>query len=470
MKTLGRVAARLPRPVNGVSRSTAGLLVLVLFFAFVAALYNKERITNTVAGMFADTTRVQAEFSRDYQLRDHKSDVKMGGVIVGSAIGGEPSDSGSWIVTMQIDSEAAEKLGSSPSASVRPTLLLGGNYYVELRPGGGGEFDGETIPRERTSVPVELEHVLAAVGSEEAKDGIRASVGQLDGVLRQGGSGALENLLETAPDVLPPTGDVLEATRGTRPARDLPELVAGFQSAADALTHREGQLGEILSSLEASTAALAEGSAPLAEAASTLPETLRTTRAGLRDLQPTVDQLISTAESARPTVRELDGLLAELDPVLERTRPFLENLRPLLDQARPVVEQLVPVSDESTRVLRDVEGPVLDRLEGPISDTVLSPWEGSGHYAGGGSSGNPLYVELGYLASRGADALSWNDGSGGHSRLSAGIAANSVGGSGTPKSLQQYLETLGLASPGPHHNDGDAPATPSLPTEGGGSR
>lgn len=442
--TTASVAAR-----TGMSqRAIGGLLILVAFFGFMFALYNKERISNVASRVFTDTTTIEAEFPRAYKLRDHKSDVKMGGVIVGSTTDGRSSGDGTLIVTMQVDGDVRDKLGSTPSASIRPTLLLGGNYYVDLQPGGRGEFDGSRIPVERTSLPVELDRVLDAVGGKEARTGIRASIRQFDRVLEQGGTEAIRDVLTNAPATLDPATKVLRGVRGTRPNRDLSELVTGMHATGKVLTARSGQLQEIITSLRASTASLAAGSEPLAASVGTLPETLRVTRAGLADLRPTLRKLTSTAADFRPAVTELDGMLAKLDPVLKPTLGLLNDLNPTLDEARPLVRRLVPATTKATGVLSDVTGPVLNRVEGPISDTVLSPWSGTGRYAGGGASGNRLYVELGYLFSRGADALSWNDGSGGHSRLAAGIAPNSVSGIGQPLNMRQYLEMVGALPPG----------------------
>ncbi|MPY81461.1 MAG: MCE family protein, partial [Actinophytocola sp.] len=59
---------------------------------------------------------------------------------------------------MKLDNGTLDKLGTEPSARIRPTTLLGGNYYVHLEHGGAeGAFDDETIPLTRTtSPPVEL--------------------------------------------------------------------------------------------------------------------------------------------------------------------------------------------------------------------------------------------------------------------------------------------------------------------------
>lgn len=467
---LGAAARRMPR----LSRTTVGVLICVAFLVFLFGLYNKERVSNTAAELFGSTDTVKAEFPRDHKLRDHKSDVKIGGVIVGSTTDVERSERGAFIVTMQVEDDVSEKLGSRPSAHIRPTLMLGGRYYVDLQPGGEGEFGGDVIPQKRTSIPVELDQVLQAV-TPKAQQGMQAAIGQTDAVLRNGGKRTLRDLLRDAPGTLAPAKDVLQGALGTRPGRDWAEVVGGMRNAAAALTQHQGQLSGIVDSLEDSTKALADGSRPLAASVATMPETMRTTRAGLADLQPTLARLTTTAEDFRPSVEELDVMLSELRPVLRRTRPLLDKLTPLLEDTRPMVERLVPTTKQSTGVLRDLDSPVLGRLQGPVAETVLSPWKGTGRYAGGGSSGNLFYQELGYLASRASQVFGWYDKVGSHARMSGGAGADSVGGAGQPMTLEKYLENLGMSRPGPDSWSGeekynDSSDDGATPTEQGAPR
>ncbi|MQA12622.1 MAG: MCE family protein [Pseudonocardiaceae bacterium] len=455
---LGRVWAR--------RRTASGLLAIILIVVLFILVYNKERIGTIVAGIVTGDDTISAAFARPYQLQAYKDDVKIGGVVVGTVIDVEPRDQGTVIVSMQLQNGVRDKLGSTPSASIRPTTLLGGEYHVDLQPGGHGAFEGEKIPLERTTIPVELGRVLSAL-TPPARDGMQAAIKQTDGVLQRGGGDAVRDLLQHAPGTLAPAGEVFDAVRGTRPGTDLTELVAGLESTAAALTRRDGQIAAIIASLQDSTAALAAESRPLAASVATMPETLRTTRAGLADLQPTLDRLTATAENFQPAAQALDPLLAELGPVLERTRPLLSDLRPLLDDTRPLAEQLVPTTQQTTTAFDDVRGPVLDRLNGPITQTVMSPWKGTGRYQGGGASGNRFYEELGYLAARGDAIFSWYGPNGAFGRLSFGAAGNSVGGTGSPKSMEQYLEMLGLRQPpGPQEQAG----MPGLPLPQSGDR
>jgi phospholipid/cholesterol/gamma-HCH transport system substrate-binding protein len=459
MNAIRNASSRVFGRVRGVSPLLLGLVTALLVVAMIPLVFNLDRITT----LFSSGQEVDAEFSKNTKLVPYDSNVKLAGVVVGTVTGTEPAGNGHSVVSMEVNDDIPEKLGSAPSAKIRVTLALGGKYYVDLVPGGSGTFDGKTIPVDRTTLPVELGNVLSAI-DPSAQKGIQASIGQTDATLRQGGRTAAKRLLSEAPRTLRPAGKLLEAARGMHPDTDLTKLVSGARSTADALTRRDGQLESIVDSLQHTTEALSAERAPLADATAEGPENLRATRAGMADLHGTLDKLTTTARSFRPAARELEPLLSQLDPTLAHARPLSADLRPLLEDARPLVEQLVPTSEKATGALDDVRGPVLDRINGPITKTVMSPWKGTGPYEGGGATGARFYEETGYLLSDAADIYKYYDHAGNHgvARLATGAGANSIGGAGVPQSFEQYLEELGLDPQGPEADSGDG-RLPDLP-------
>jgi phospholipid/cholesterol/gamma-HCH transport system substrate-binding protein len=414
----------------------------VAILAACIGTFEMKRITTTLS----PGETVEAEFARGYKLEAYRSGVRIAGATVGKVRSVKATDHGTVVVSMKVSEKARDVLGSSPSASVRPTTLLGGVYYVSLAPGGtDAEFDGDVIPVKRTTVPVELDKVLSSLNTP-AQEGVQGVVRQLDKTGKAGARTNFRKLLKDAPGTLEPTAKVLNAARGTRPGTDLTALVDGLQTTAATTTRRRGQLDSIFADLDRSTAALASGSQPLAEAISTLPQSLRTTRAGMSDLRGTMDRLTSTAESLQPTARSLDSLLEELDPVLVRARPVVHDARAFLADARPLVRHLIPTSEKATTAMTNVRGPVLDRVNGPIKALVLSPWKGTGPYAGGGNN-NTFFEELAYLGVDGAKVFQTHDGNGAQGRLMAGIGAQTLGGGPVPMSLEQYFEGLGWNQP-----------------------
>lgn len=434
--------------MKNLTRPPGGVVMIVLFAFALFIIYNKEELGTRVTGLFTAKDSISAELAEQPKLREFRagSDVKMAGVKVGTVTDISPAGDSHSLVTMQVERSLRDKLGTDPTATVRATLVLGGRYYVDLEPGGApGRFSDTTIPVQRTGLPVEVDDVLGAVGTPAARAGIQASIGQFDGILRSGGTQALQNLVTTAPATLRPADDVLDGLRGTRPGTDWTDTIVGLHNTADALTRGTDQTATLISTVNKATAALAAGSPALADSVSTMTETLRTTRAGLIDLQPTLDQLTDTAHDFRASARDLGPLFDKLDPAMAHARDLLDDARPLLEDAQPLVERLAPATSKATGVFDDLRGPVLDRINGPIIHQVLSPYKGEGAYAGDGADQNKLYEELGFFGVRGAQDFGWHDKVGVVARV--GPAAGSASFGALVPSNEQRLEKLGLQQP-----------------------
>ncbi|WP_243794890.1 MlaD family protein [Saccharopolyspora gloriosae] len=415
-----------------------GAVLLVAVLVVLFGVYQKERISTTLAS----GDEVQAEFDRQYRLVPAKSDVKMAGVVVGTVTDVEQDAGGKALVSMKVWGDTTDRLGSAPSAIIRPTTLLGGAYYIELQQGDAhGRYGGEPIPADRTSVPIELDKILAAIPGR-AQDSIRNTTRLTDESLRAGAGENLGNVLEHAPQTLGPAGDVLSSARGTRPGEDLYGIVPDVAAIAGTLTERDGQLGHTIDSLGDVSATLSTVRRPLADSIAALPETLTSTRRGLDDLHGSLNRLTDTAGNARPAVQELGPVLAKADPVLREARPMVAELRPLLQDAQPVVDQLVPTADRATSTLDLVRGPVLDRINGPIANAVMSPWKGTGAYEGNGGTGHKLYEEVGYLAAHTANLSQYGNKNGRMLGLALGAGVSTVGGK--DPGTAEFLQSLGL--------------------------
>ncbi|MBW0089264.1 MCE family protein [Pseudonocardia sp. KRD-184] len=399
-----------------------GILVTIVLLLLGVALFSKAQILTWLSP--GDTIR--ANFSQDYRMRAYQTPVKIAGVPVGIVTGVERADDGSALIEIKLDPGEKDKLGSTPSAQIRATTLLGGSYYLELEPGGDrSELQGD-IPVDRTSVPVELDRVAAAL-QPDALLGLQRSTGYLDDTLSRGGSEALQDLARTAPGTLGPAGGVLQAARGTRPEVDLTELVQGLESASRALSENNGQLDEVVTGLDVLSGVLDRRGGDIAASLRNSPETLRIANTGLRDLDGTLAELRDTAGPALPVVEELDELLDTAEPVLEEARPVIADLRGLLVDARPLVEDLVPATQDLTTVLDNLEGPVLDRVNGPVLDTINSGFDGTGPYEGGGGD-NPFYTELAYMVTNLDSASALTDENGAVIGFNPGVNGGSIAG------------------------------------------
>ena len=426
------------RKKGGTRRSRITTLNLGMAFVMIAllasvGLFQKQRLATSVRS----GESITVEFSDAHRLRAFNSDAKIAGVGIGVVMSVRRQNSGLTEVTLKVDKSALEAMGTTPSAALRPATLLGGNYYVDITPGGRrGAFAG-TIPLERTKLPVELDSVTAAL-PQGARQGIRSSVSDLNKALDKEGSDALRDLVVDAPDTLDPMAGALEGARGTKPEDDLRGLVNGLESTSRVLSQKQGQLDGIVADLAKTSAILSDRRYDTTAGTADMPQTLDRTETLLKKFHGTLVTLKTTAGPARPSVQALDELLEDLDPVILEARPVVKDLRSVLTDARPLVEDLVPTTRNLTGTLDNVRGPVLQRVNGPIMDTVLSPWRGTGDYAGGGAD-RPFYKEVGYAASNLAQA-NMVDQNGSMMSFFPGVGPSSV--AGLPISLEQLFSQL----------------------------
>ncbi|WP_162261053.1 MULTISPECIES: MlaD family protein [unclassified Nocardioides] len=400
------------------------------------SLFQKQKLsTYLTPGM----ETVSAQFAGDYRLRPFVTKVKVSGIAVGVVTSVEPDGDGAK-VTMDLDSGTSAKLGASPSAAIRPSTLLGGNYYVELKPGGDpARFKG-TIPLAQTSVPVELDRVLEAL-QPDVRTSMRGTIANSRQALDAPTRKEIKELLQHAPNSLDGADGVLRALRGERPEKDLGALVSGLEATARALTKNRGDLDKALAGLDGTADVIGRNGPALRDAVADLPDSLRTAREGLDALDGTLTSVREVSESARPTVRELDGALASLEPALRSARPLMNELVPTLNDLRPVVQDLLQTSVRATEVLGDLDGKPLERVTGPITDMVLSPWHGpEGSLYEGNGNDTPFYQELGYMAAGGSASGNMTDRNGPTLHFQPGAGPGTV--TGLPISFEDLFRKL----------------------------
>jgi phospholipid/cholesterol/gamma-HCH transport system substrate-binding protein len=141
-------------------------------------------------------------------------------------------------------------------------------------------------------------------------------------------------------------------------------------------------------------------------------------------LESSLARLEATAPAARPAVQQLDALLRRSPPVLDEATPVLADLRPLAGEARPVVETLTPTSALVRRLLDDLDGPVLDRLNHSVVPALNAPT---------GGSATTLYEQLAYLQAGLAGVLKYTDHSGAAMNFYVGDSPDSLSVPGGPR-------------------------------------
>ncbi|WP_220794056.1 MlaD family protein [Nocardioides pelophilus] len=436
------------------------MLVVVTVLAAVG-LFSKDRI----GSMLMPGSTIEVHFDRAYKLRPDVSRVKVAYVVVGKVTAVEKDGDGA-VVTLKVEDDVLDSLGSEPSATIRPTTLLGGSYFVDLEPGGDpGAFEARSIPSSRTAVPVELDKVARALQPAALK-GMQVATGELESSLERTGRRALRRLLETAPDTLAPAADVLRATRGERPHHDLRSIVSGLENTARALP-ADDRLDAILGDLAVVMSVLGRRSPELAAAIAELPETLPATEAGLHDLGRTLTTLREVSAETRPLVRQLRTTLDTAQPVIWDSRPLVADLRGLIQSARPLLDDLVPTAISADHVVTDIGGPVIDRVNRELVPWLRSDYHGKGPYSMS-ETDEPLYQELAYMFANLDRATGMVDNNGHAISFQPGVGSSSIGG--TPISIEQMFKILTAAfylpepveTVPPHDGAPSAPGTPSL--------
>ena len=416
-----------------------GIVMLAVTLVLFVVLFSKGRISTALT----PGQTISAHFSEGYKVRKFVSVVKVGFVPVGKVKDVKRAKDGSAIVLLKVDKDVLKTLGSAPSATIRSTTLLGGNYFVELARGGDdGAFTAGSIPESRTKTPVELDKVARAL-QPDALGGLQSTIGNVDETLQRGGDDALRRLVERSPDTLEPLGRVLTAAQGEAPQTDLSRAVTGLGSTARVLTRTQGQLDSILVNLDVTSRVVAGRSDEISSTLAVLPTTLRNTDAGLKDLETTMKTLRDVSSDTRPVARELSATLEKVDPVLSDARPLVSDLQVVVDDARPLVQGLVPSVDSANAALNDVRGPVIKRVNGPVTKWLHAEYKGTGEYRRSTST-KPMFEEIVFALSNAMRATSTSDRNGHTVSFQVGTGAGSV--VGLPLSMEKLftLVTEGL--------------------------
>lgn len=417
----------------------AALAVIGLMLVALAGGLFKPQLTTLLMKLTGSETRTM-HFSANQFLFTDASKAKVAGVDSGVVDSVEPAEDGGAIVTVVVDPEVVRSVGDQPSARLRPTTLLSGLFYIDIVPGGDRTAEWtEEIPVDRTRLPTEVDDVVERL-QPDALAGARTAVTQFDETLgNAGGNEALHELLAAAPGTLGPGAGVIESVRGTNPETDLRAVVSGLQRTTAALNSEPGRLDGIAANLQDTSQVLAETSGPMAETIGKLPGVLDTTDAGLKRLNVSLDKVAETAGPARPSVQELDRLLGRIEPVLADARPLVADLRGALADTRPLVEGLIPASEGATRVLDDLPVPT-QRLNGPVLDSLNTPFVGSGPFAAVDNKGVPLKDELGPMFSGLNKAGAYVDPNGHAVAFHPGPGLGSIPGAGNVSLEQMYQQ------------------------------
>jgi phospholipid/cholesterol/gamma-HCH transport system substrate-binding protein len=350
---------------RGMNPFAAGLLAIALvsigtFWGFTK--YNP----------LADSFELKAAFENVNQLKPN-SPVRIAGVEVGRVdrVEALEGDRAGALVTMEIN-DAGLPIKRNASMKVRPRIFLEGNYFIDLSPGTPDAPDleeGETIPIQQTSRPVQLGEVLTTLQRDQRQD-LRIILQELGRSFDSDAGDAFNRSIRWWEPAFKNSSIVNSALLGRRP-NDLSNYLRGATRVANGLNRDPEALKNLVTGFSQVADAFASEQENLSAAIRELPTTLRTgqrTFTALNAAFPSVREfarvMTPTAIEARPT---LDAQL----PLVQQLRRFVSagELRGFSGELRTLVPHLVRLNRGGVR---------LQRQQGLLSScqlNVMLPWQ-----------------------------------------------------------------------------------------------
>jgi phospholipid/cholesterol/gamma-HCH transport system substrate-binding protein len=218
-------------------------------------------------------------------------------------------------VHFRLDGE--RRLGSTTSAGVKLSTILG-KRYLDVAPSGPGETPSNgVIPLSRTSVPYSLDDIGS--GAIEA-------AGELD-------VEGLQKMVATVTDTMP-----TDATLNR-------DALAGISAASAILAKNADQITQLLDSSRTVTDVLVSQQDQLSTLlgnAEVVMKTLATRREAIRQMVEDLESLVAQASQfLGENTHDLDLLLANARQVTDRLNANLGNIDALLTQGAPAARALV---------------------------------------------------------------------------------------------------------------------------------
>ncbi len=235
---------------------------------------------------------LKAVFTNQIQLHI-PSPVRIAGVDVGQIVGVQRiPHSNAAVVTMNIENKGLP-IHADATVQLRSRIFLEGNFYADLRPGSPGAptlDSGATLSATRTSGPVQLDRVLAALNAN-ARENLQTLLQGLGGSLdtvgtpvanatqdpivrNQTGGQALNTSLNYSADAFEASAIVNQALLGTQP-HDLEKVVIGNSRLFRGLAESPDQLASLITTFNATLAAFAARQNDLSQTIAVLPPLLR---------------------------------------------------------------------------------------------------------------------------------------------------------------------------------------------------
>ena len=369
------------REKQRISYSTAGVIAIVV--TLIACYFGF-----TKSNPFAHHFTLKAAFRTTNNIRPG-SPVRIAGVNVGKVTGVSSQGRDGALVTLQID-DRGQPIHRDAHASIRPRIFLEGNFFVDLQPGTPSApdlGDGDVIPVNQTSTPVQLDQVLTALQSDSRAD-LQAVLKDYASALKGRGARGYRNSLRYWEPAYKSSAIVADASLGEA-EHDLSNYISSAATVAAALDRSPTQLQSLITDFNTTAAAFARSQSPLRAAIAELPRTLRAAQPALGKLNASFPPLRALVADLRPGVRNSLPAINASIPLVAQLRGLVSKpeLRGLVSDLRPTVPQLARLTTgtiplyEQTRAAASCQNSVILPWS---QDTVKDP-----HFASSG----PVYQE-----------------------------------------------------------------------------
>ena len=349
---------------GGMRPFTAGLLG---FAVLAVALY----LGFTKELPFRHHYTIQAVFPSANDIRVD-SPVRVAGVSIGKVTKVAHVEHGrqAALVTMRIDKKGLP-LHRDARMKIRPRIFLEGNFFVDVSPGSPSApklHDGDRIPINQTSAPVQLDQVLSALQAPTRRD-LQGLLRELSSGLHGDGSRGYNRSIPYWEPAYRDSSIVADALQGTEP-HDLSRFIDKAGATAAAIDRNRVQLKSLVTDFDTTAAAFAARDTELSAAVAELPRTLDAAMPSLAALNRSFPAVRGLIRGARPAVRSSAPTLDAALPLAKQARGLLSRpeLRGLSGDLRPLVPPLTQLNDRSAPLYDQVS------VASSCQNEVVLPW------------------------------------------------------------------------------------------------
>jgi virulence factor Mce-like protein len=353
---------------RGPSNVTAAIVTIVVLSAATFLAFTKD------VPFVGDKYKIDAIVPTANSMRAG-SFVRIAGVNVGKVTKVEPvapGEDGRGLarITMELD-EAARPIHKDAKLKIRPRIFFEGNFFVDLQPGSPSMPEmrnGDTMPVQNASTPVQFDQVLTSLQSDTRRD-LKTLVNELGTALRGGGAQAVNRTIPYWEPAYRNSAIVNDATLG-QVEHDLSGYIRGAGRTAEALDRNAEQLKDLITDFRVTAGALAERDGELSRGIAALPRTLRAGQPALAELDRALPPVRRLVADLRPGVRSSG-------PAIEAQMPFVRQLRGLVSRAegRGLAADLRGAIPALARLNGELPGFMEEgRLQASCQNEVVVPW------------------------------------------------------------------------------------------------